>query len=143
MSPEQAAGEETLDARCDVYSLGALGYCLLSGRPPFGSRPVVKLLAAHLYESPRRLTDSCPALSSDLDAVVLRCLAKDPADRYSSAASLDAALAACRGVMPWTTEDGLAWWGLHSIPVDGRVSPQGAGSTAEPATVSELRRESG
>jgi serine/threonine-protein kinase len=89
MSPEQADGRDDLDARSDVYSLGCLAYFLLTGRPPFADRSPVKMLAAHLYETPE-LPAGVPA---DLAAVVMRCLAKAPADRFPDVASLDAALA--------------------------------------------------
>jgi serine/threonine-protein kinase len=89
MSPEQADGRDDLDARSDVYSLGCVAYFLLTGRPPFADRSPVKMLAAHLYEQPQP-----PAgVPADLAAVVLRCLAKAPADRFPDVASLDAALA--------------------------------------------------
>src|SRR5262249_38675209 len=52
ISPEQAGGEETVDARSDIYSLGALAYFLLTGQPPFAGRSGMKMLAAHLYEQP-------------------------------------------------------------------------------------------
>src|SRR5262249_22693824 len=78
LSPEQAGGLEAADARSDIYSVGALGYFLLTGRPPFAGRPAVQMLAAHLYESPAALPADVPA---DLAAVVMRCLAKSPAER--------------------------------------------------------------
>ena len=56
LSPEQAGGQETLDARSDIYSVGALAYFLLTGQPPFAGRSGVKMLAAHLYEKPEPLS---------------------------------------------------------------------------------------
>jgi len=100
MSPEQAAGSDDVDGRSDLYSLGCLAYFLLTGRPPFAGRSAVKLLAAHLYEPPWPLTDLRPDVPADLAAVVLRCLAKKPEDRFPDAASLDAALAACAAGRP-------------------------------------------
>jgi hypothetical protein len=114
MSPEQVGGQENLDARSDIYSIGALAYFLLTGQPPFGSRPMVKVLAAHLYETPGPLAERCPGVPADLEAVVLRCLAKDPADRFPSVESLKSALAECRSVTPWTPQEAAAWW--HSQP---------------------------
>jgi len=122
MSPEQAGGSDDVDGRSDLYGLGALAYYLLTGRPPFTGRSVVKLLAAHLYEPPWPLTDHRPDVPADLAAVVLRCLAKDPAARYPDAPSLDAALAACQAANAWTERDAAAWWrGLttgHSAELD-------------------------
>lgn len=93
LSPEQAAGRTEVDARSDVYSVGGLAYFLLTGRPPFAGRSPVETLAAHLYETPRPIREHAPDVPADLEAVVLRCLAKDPAGRYSDAAALDVALA--------------------------------------------------
>ncbi len=110
MSPEQAGGREDLDARSDIYSVGALAYHLLTGQPPFAGRPVVQTLAAHLYEPPVPPTQLRPDVPHDLEAVVLRCLAKDPAARYPDAESLEAALAGCSVAGTWSAKDASSWW---------------------------------
>jgi serine/threonine-protein kinase len=107
LSPEQAGGLEAADARSDIYSVGALAYFLLTGRPPFAGRPAVQMLAAHLYESPAALPAGVPA---DLAAVVMRCLAKSPAERWPDAASLESALNGTSASV-WTASDAKAWWG--------------------------------
>ena len=94
MAPEQAAGLDHLDGRADIYALGAVAYFLLTGRPPFAGS-VGQVLAAHQYEPPAPLSKYRPDVPADLEAVVLRCLAKDPAARFPDARALDAALAAC------------------------------------------------
>jgi serine/threonine-protein kinase len=109
MSPEQAKGLEDLDARSDVYSLGALAYFLLAGRPPFAGRSAVEALAAHLYEAPPQLRERRPEVPADLEAVVLRCLDKEPARRFPDVAGLEKALAAC-AAGAWAEEDAAAWW---------------------------------
>lgn len=96
LSPEQAGGQETLDARSDIYSVGALAYFLLTGQPPFTNRSLVKMLAAHLYEEPAPLSNHRRDVPAKLEAVVLRCLAKQPQARFPSMAELDAALATCQ-----------------------------------------------
>jgi serine/threonine-protein kinase len=95
LSPEQAGGQEKVDARSDIYSVGALAYFLLTGQPLFPGRSGVKVLAAHLYEEPERLSARRPGVPADLEAVVLRCLAKAPEGRFPDVDSLDRALAAC------------------------------------------------
>jgi serine/threonine-protein kinase len=95
LSPEQAGGQEAVDARSDIYSVGALAYFLLTGLPPFAGRTGMKLIAAHLYEMPEPLSRRRPDVPADLEAVILRCLAKEPDGRFADVASLDAALAAC------------------------------------------------
>jgi serine/threonine-protein kinase len=106
MSPEQAGGQDGIDPRSDLYSVGALAYFLLTGKPPFAGRPTVKTLAAHLYESPPDLPEDIPP---DLSAVVMRCLAKAPAERWLDAASLEAALTEV-AALGWTADDARAWW---------------------------------
>jgi eukaryotic-like serine/threonine-protein kinase len=110
MSPEQAAGGDNLDARSDLYSLGALAYFLLTGRPPFAGRSSLQMLAAHLYEPPAPLTDHRPDVPVELQVLVLRCLAKDPAQRFPDAQRLEAALASCHAGGQWTEEQAASWW---------------------------------
>jgi serine/threonine-protein kinase len=95
LSPEQAGDQEAVDARSDIYSVGALAYFLLTGRPPFAGRTGLKLIAAHLYEAPEPLSVRRPDVPSDLEAVILRCLAKEPQKRFLDVDNLDRALAAC------------------------------------------------
>ena len=95
LSPEQADGQEQVDARSDIYSLGALAYFLVTGQPPFAGRSGVKMMAAHLYEEPERLSARRPDVPADLEAVVIRCLAKKPEGRFPDVESLDRALVAC------------------------------------------------
>jgi serine/threonine-protein kinase len=110
MSPEQAAGESALDARGDVYGLGAVAFFALTGRPPFQGKTLGQLLAAHRSEPPPPLTDLRPDVPTDLAAVVARCLAKDPNDRFPAAADLDRALAQCGCAADWSAERAAEWW---------------------------------
>jgi serine/threonine-protein kinase len=113
MSPEQAAGKADLDARSDLYSLGCVAYFLLAGHPPFVRDTAVRTLAAHLDEPPTPLTSGRPEVAADLDEVVRRCLAKDPAQRFHSADELDQALGQCCYANAWTRELAAAWWHTH------------------------------
>jgi serine/threonine-protein kinase len=105
LSPEQAGGEGTVDARSDIYSVGALAYFLLTGRPPFADRTGMKMIAAHLYEVPEPLSRHRPDAPADLEAVILRCLAKDPNARFPDAESLNAALSSCAAAGQWTARE--------------------------------------
>jgi serine/threonine-protein kinase len=106
MSPEQAAGQQDVDARSDIYSLGAVTYFLLTGQPPFLRDTVMRTLAAHIAEPVVPLQRLRSDLQSDLQAVVLRCLEKNPADRFPDATSLQLALTACKGADEWQLASG-------------------------------------
>jgi len=94
MSPEQCAGGEIeVGPASDLYSLGALGYYLLTGRSPFAGRSATQMLAAHLYETPKSLLEQA-AVPSALAAVIAQCLAKSPDDRFADASAVAAALEA-------------------------------------------------
>jgi serine/threonine-protein kinase len=110
MSPEQAAGRNELDARSDIYSLGAVAYYLLTGQAPFVRDTAMLMLLAHAYEPVQPLTELRPDVPADLEAVVLRCLHKNPAERFPDADSLEKALAACRDAGRWGEEQAAAWW---------------------------------
>jgi eukaryotic-like serine/threonine-protein kinase len=111
MSPESIEHPATIDARSDLYSLGCVAYHLLTGTPPFTGRNVIEVCAAHMHSVPvppsERLERPLPA---ELEALLLRCLAKDPAERPASAAELRDRLAALDVVKSWSEHDAVAWW---------------------------------
>jgi len=115
MSPEQAAGESAVDARSDVYSLGAVAFFALTGRPPFQGKTFGQLLAAHRSEPPPPLTDFRPDVPADLSAVIARCLAKDPADRFPTTAAIDRALGECCCSADWSAERPAEWWQAKTL----------------------------
>lgn len=91
LSPEQARGAP-VDQTSDLYSCGIVLYELLTGDVPFTGETPVEIAMKHLSEVPRRPSELRPDVPHDLDLVVLRALAKEPADRYQSAAAMDADL---------------------------------------------------
>ncbi|MBN2578009.1 MAG: serine/threonine protein kinase [Pirellulales bacterium] len=110
MSPEQILGETPPDARSDIYSLGAVGYFLLTGQPPFSGVNPMKVMLAHAHDPvppPRTLVPEIPA---DLEQVILRCLAKSPDDRYPDTRTLAEALENCRCAGEWNRELSAQWW---------------------------------
>ena len=84
LSPEQARGE-TVDARSDLYSAGCLMYELLLGRPPFTGESPVSVAYQHVREAPVPPSQLDPSIGPEIDAIVLKALAKEPDDRYQSA----------------------------------------------------------
>ncbi|HTH64278.1 MAG TPA: protein kinase [Gemmatimonadales bacterium] len=88
MSPEQARGLPDIDHRSDIYSLGALGYRMLTGRPPFRGRTAADTLEQHMNRAPMPLRDVNPTIPKELADAIMRCLQKDPADRFANALDL-------------------------------------------------------
>ncbi len=88
MAPEQAAGQSTVDGRTDLYAVGVLGYEMLSGQPPFTGGTAQVIIAAHISRPPATLGSLRPELPAPLGAAIMRCLEKDPADRWQSAEEL-------------------------------------------------------
>ena len=110
MSPEQATGDREPDARSDIYSMGALLYFLVTGKPPFENEKPIKVLIAHAHEPvspPSRWRDDLPL---DLESVIMRCLAKSPEERFQSATELATALDDCESAGYWSREDARRWW---------------------------------
>ncbi|MGW4521371.1 Stk1 family PASTA domain-containing Ser/Thr kinase [Amycolatopsis sp. NPDC004378] len=87
LSPEQARGE-SVDARSDVYAAGCVLYELITGEPPFTGDSPVAVAYQHVREDPNPPSSVNPAVAPELDAVVLKALAKGPANRYQSAAEM-------------------------------------------------------
>jgi tRNA A-37 threonylcarbamoyl transferase component Bud32 len=110
MSPEQATGVGELDGRSDIYSLGAVAYYLLTGRPPFDGEDGIRVLMAHARDpvvSPSLVRANIPR---DLERVVLRCLTKAPTDRFPDSESLERALGGCVCMADWDLGRAARWW---------------------------------
>jgi len=90
MSPEQCEGKANVDTRADVYAMGAILYEMLTSRPPFWGSPA-EIEQAHLMRRPRKPSEIA-AVSREVETVVLRCLAKEPEQRFANAQELRAAL---------------------------------------------------
>jgi Tol biopolymer transport system component len=88
MAPEQATADPALDHRVDIYAVGIVGYELLTGRTPFAGLTPQQTLAAHVAEPPPAMTRFRPSVSPALESVIMRCLAKHPADRWQTAEEL-------------------------------------------------------
>jgi serine/threonine-protein kinase len=110
MAPEAIARPEAAEPRSDLYGVAAVGYYMLSGEHVFAGGSPIELLAAHLHTAPVPIRERARRdVPPDLEALILRGLAKSPADRPASAAAFREALLRC-AVSPWTEEDARAWW---------------------------------
>ena len=98
MPPEQAAGQgDAVDQRSDVYSLGAILYALLTGRPPFQAATAMETMIQVLDQEPVPISQLNSTIPRDLETICLKCLQKDPARRYASAEALAEDLATVPG----------------------------------------------
>jgi serine/threonine-protein kinase len=107
MAPEQAAADPHVDHRADIYALGVTAYELLTGLPPFVGLTPQTILAAHLTQTPIPITERRPTIPQPLAQLIMRCLAKKPADRPQNAddilSVLEAAATPSGGVTPTDT----------------------------------------
>lgn len=113
MSPEQASAYEEVDGRADIYSLGAVAYYLLTGRTPFRSQKIVELLVAHRSAKVPPPSTLDPNIPADVDQIVLKCMAKQPGDRFANARALKESLQRCSVADQWGTEQADQWWKMH------------------------------
>ncbi|MEV0651265.1 Stk1 family PASTA domain-containing Ser/Thr kinase [Phytomonospora sp. NPDC050363] len=132
LSPEQARGE-TVDARSDVYATGCVLYELLTGNPPFTGDNPVSVAYQHVREQPKLASEQNPDIPPSVDAIIMKALAKNPANRYQSAGEMRADLqraAAGRPVLApsvMTDADRTAIIGASPLPSDStRVAPAAA-----------------
>jgi tetratricopeptide (TPR) repeat protein len=132
MAPEQAAADPNLDHRADLYALGVVAYEMLCGRPPFMAPTPQGMLAAHVTQTPEPVNAYRQTIPADISQIVMRCLAKHPADRWQSAAELGEQLEIA------TTPSG----GTPSVPTAPvpavRVAAERSARRAHPARVAVL-----
>jgi eukaryotic-like serine/threonine-protein kinase len=114
MAPETITAPETVDARTDIYALGAVGYWLLTGTHVFRGNTVMEVLAHHLQSAPERPSVRLNTpVDHDLEKVLLTCLAKRPDDRPDSAHALREQLRACAAARGWSNFHAAQWWKMH------------------------------
>ena len=119
LPPEAVTTPDKVDARSDLYALGAIGYFLLTGHHVFEGETVVEVCAMHLHSNPvppsERVEDGVP---EDLDALILQCLAKSPQDRPQTSLELQKSLRGCADCGGWSEEQAKVWWATHRDAVD-------------------------
>jgi serine/threonine-protein kinase len=111
LAPEALTDASSVDHRADLYALGAVGYCLLTGTPPFQGRSAVEVCGHHLHTPPEPPSQRLGrAVHPGLEALLLACLAKAAAERPASARELQSRLGACASDLAWTPEDSQRCW---------------------------------
>jgi hypothetical protein len=136
LAPEAIRDPASVDARSDLYAVGAVAYHLLVGEPVFAGKTILEMCAHHLHSEPvspsQRTGRHIPA---SLDRLVLRCLAKDPAARPTSAAEIITELDGIDGLGAWTVADAQRWWQEEAPLVTRAVKAGRTGGSTGPGTI--------
>jgi len=110
MSPEAITMPNQVEATSDIYALGLVGYYLLTGTHVFSGATIVEVCFGHVHSEPEPPSARVPGVASDLEAVLLRCLRKDPKARPNTARALRDELLSCRDAGGWSEALARQWW---------------------------------
>ncbi len=130
MSPEQATGEDLVDARSDIYSLGVVMYFALTGKLPFAYNNPVKVMIAHASEAVPTLREVDASIPLEMEEIVMRCLEKDPDDRFQSVQTLAAALNDVDFEDDWTSLRAAEWWQCNGCPERKKMAAEAVEAAA-------------
>jgi serine/threonine protein kinase len=130
MSPEAIQTPELVDARSDLYAVGAIGYFLITGQPVFHAATLVELCQHHVTSVPDSPSQRLGrAISPQLESALLACLEKSRAKRPQTARDLIALLDRAPTASSWTVDEAEAWWGRHERSQAAAANPNAAAST--------------
>ncbi len=124
MSPEQAVGDKHVDGRSDIYSLGVVGYQMLTGRVPFTAGNAMALLLKHVSERPQPILELRPETPRSLADAVERAMSKTPDARWATAAAFREALLSGEGGSAWRAEPREPVRYISPVPRGGRRDAQ-------------------
>ncbi len=140
MSPEAFKSPDKVDARSDLYAVGAVGYFLLTGTPLFFGDNVLDILNHQVKTAPEPISQRAKQpVSIELEQLLLRCLAKSPADRPASASELIEALDQLPTSGSWTGSDARQWWRRY-VPNLSTVAATNTPNSAEMASTVVVSR---
>jgi serine/threonine protein kinase len=137
MSPEAIQTPDSVDARSDLYAVGAVGYFLLTGQPVFTATSLIELCQQHLTAVPQSLSQRLgQPISPELEAALLACLDKNRARRPQTARELSQLLSRVPTAGSWSLDEAEAWWGRHERAQAGQANATSAaaGTAARPGT---------
>ncbi|MBW2456909.1 MAG: serine/threonine protein kinase [Deltaproteobacteria bacterium] len=141
LSPEAIEHPSQVDARSDLYALGAVGYFLLTGQHVFEEETVVAVCTAHLHKEPIPPAERLGREPIEgLDELLLQCLEKSPDRRPQTAGELQQALRAVATATPWSPSDGKAWWSEHGEAVRERRQQHFESATGGTIAIDLARR---
>ncbi len=139
LAPEAMTAPDSVDARTDLYALGAVGYFLVTAQDVFTGTTVIEICGKHLHETPippsERMGKPVPP---DLERLILSCLEKDPGHRPADARELQRGLRACAHADAWSEEDARRWLEDHAAALRARL-PRGTPGAATVAVDFALR----
>jgi serine/threonine-protein kinase len=122
LAPEGISNPGKVDARLDIYGLGAVAYYLLAGSPPYEGATAIEIYGKQRRGAPPRPSEKLgKPLPAGLEELVLRCLEVLPDDRPASARDLRMSLEACDGFEPWTEEMAARWWATRGPEIERLV----------------------
>ena len=113
LAPENMCNPDDVDHRIDLYALGCVAYYLVTGITPFERDSVMQTEMAHVNDTAPSIIESGKSVSPAFEMMVMRCLAKDPQQRYGSAAELQNDIQDIVEAQAWSSADASSWWSSY------------------------------
>ena len=127
LAPETVTDPSSVGPAVDIYALGAVGYFLMTGQRMFDGKTAVEICIKHVTLDPPRPSDVVPTyVSPELEAVIMKCVARRPEDRFASIVELGQALRALPPSTEWTETEAERWWETYRANTDERAAQSAA-----------------
>jgi eukaryotic-like serine/threonine-protein kinase len=136
MSPESIERPESIDARSDLYALGAVAYFLLTGTPVFDGSSVIEIIQHHVKTLPESMSERAGRrISDDMEAIVMKLLEKSPDARFQTAEDVAQSLGRCAALGKWTHVEARNWWNRFYPETSEQTGPAGQSELDTGSTV--------